>query len=546
MTSASRILRSEKGALSLIILILLLLGIAVGVYLVTSKNNFFTQFFPKAGGGVGVFWVDDQGDETLESTTDTTLRVRLAPPWPYANVIVDDPVESAEAELDEKLDSQTSTKDKKIKMIRIKGRFIFPKGVRADKLPDPPTIFSICTDAKVVYSKDRRKFAFEVPEKSSFCVQASNPKGYVALAINAKQGPSSFYIDQVAGIDCSKKKVSCDTKEELYDLANDKKYDFLFNKAAPPTPSPTPEEVKTIKVVIAENPNFSTNVVELTHFNLGSNIIDYPFSDPTPGTKLVYAKFIANSGEEQVFSDSVDLVTIPSPTPTPVTYPFSINKNSVEDTIDRSISTLGPGIIITNNSDSTIGVVITNNSNTAGVGLNGGSTAILPGKPLIVESTANNNSIPDGVYTGESLIRYSVNNGPYQDGPTIPFSITVLGGSVSPSPTSTPTSTPTGRFVQVTYPNGGENLNVGDKVKITWDANDIDSCWIAYSFGPGSTNWIITGLPCTNTRSYEWTVNVGNMLLGTQKQVKIKIIAYKTGVGSVQDESDDFFTVVNP
>lgn len=110
-----------------------------------------------------------------------------------------------------------------------------------------------------------------------------------------------------------------------------------------------------------------------------------------------------------------------------------------------------------------------------------------------------------------------------------------------PSPTPSPTATPATRSIKISYPNGGETFKVGDKVRITWTSTKIDKVSLGYSFGFGSLNPITSGT-IPNQGYYDWTVNIGNT---TNTKVKIDIIGYETGVGSVTDQSDNFFTV-NP
>lgn len=120
----------------------------------------------------------------------------------------------------------------------------------------------------------------------------------------------------------------------------------------------------------------------------------------------------------------------------------------------------------------------------------------------------------------------------------------------TPTPAPTPTATPVNvgigttapeRSIKITYPNGGEVFNVGDKVRITWTSNKIDQVSLGYSFGPGSLNPITSTL-IANQNYYDWVVNIGNT---ANTQVIIDVTGYETGVGSVNDQSDNFFTV-NP
>ena len=130
------------------------------------------------------------------------------------------------------------------------------------------------------------------------------------------------------------------------------------------------------------------------------------------------------------------------------------------------------------------------------------------------------------------------------------LSATVLVGPfVTSTPTLTPTSTSTSTvtstptptiWLTVTSPNGGEILQVGNTYRITWaSSQNIDKVSIMYKRDPSHGNWIATNIP--NTGYFDWTVFVGNT---TNTQYQIEIIGYDTGVGSVKDISDAYFTVL--
>jgi hypothetical protein len=111
--------------------------------------------------------------------------------------------------------------------------------------------------------------------------------------------------------------------------------------------------------------------------------------------------------------------------------------------------------------------------------------------------------------------------------------------SVTVTPTHTP---PSSMFVQVTDPNGGEILNVGNTHRITWDSTpDIDKVSLGYKSCDSCLDWIATNIP--NTGYYDWNVFVGTPL---NTQYKIYIIGYDTGTGSISDTSDEYFTVLQP
>lgn len=118
---------------------------------------------------------------------------------------------------------------------------------------------------------------------------------------------------------------------------------------------------------------------------------------------------------------------LPNPTISPSTtsQPITVNKTSINDTIQRSVSSFGQGITITNNTNSTIGFVINIKSGQNGVGIRPISSAILAGGTTLVESFIDTQK-PNGVYIGENIIRYSMNGGSYIDGPTVAYTINLV------------------------------------------------------------------------------------------------------------------------
>jgi predicted outer membrane repeat protein len=119
-------------------------------------------------------------------------------------------------------------------------------------------------------------------------------------------------------------------------------------------------------------------------------------------------------------------------------------------------------------------------------------------------------------------------------------------GTPLPNPTDTPTSipsaTPSTMYIQILQPNGGEILTPGTTYRISWNSSpDIDKVSLGYKSCDSCLNWIATNIP--NAGFYDWNVSVGNT---TNTQFKIDITGYHTGVGSVVDRSDDYFTVLQP
>lgn len=100
--------------------------------------------------------------------------------------------------------------------------------------------------------------------------------------------------------------------------------------------------------------------------------------------------------------------------------------------------------------------------------------------------------------------------------------------------------------ITLTSPNGGEALQGGNAYQITWEQKGIDSVHLDWSTGPSSGNSIAWNLkvdPQARTGSYTWTIPPEFNLFEKYPQFKIKVTAYKTGVGSASDESDNSFTI---
>jgi hypothetical protein len=95
--------------------------------------------------------------------------------------------------------------------------------------------------------------------------------------------------------------------------------------------------------------------------------------------------------------------------------------------------------------------------------------------------------------------------------------------------------------VEVTDPNGGEVLHVGDMFEITWTAADdggVDSVTIVYSVDSGATypDTIATGEP--NDSSYMWLVPDD-----PSSSCKVKVVAYDPSMNAGEDESDAVFAI---
>ena len=62
-----------------------------------------------------------------------------------------------------------------------------------------------------------------------------------------------------------------------------------------------------------------------------------------------------------------------------------------------------------------------------------------------------------------------------------------------------------GTTVTLIYPNGGENLKVGDQVHIQWSSSGATAHRVQYSLDGSSYTPIVTGLS-GSARDYLWTI----------------------------------------
>lgn len=84
-----------------------------------------------------------------------------------------------------------------------------------------------------------------------------------------------------------------------------------------PAPPASTAPVTTVKVKLAEDPNFTSNYIEAS---FSAQAVTYTFTNSNPGTKTLYAKFVASDGREQnanPYPVTISLIA-PSPSPSPV------------------------------------------------------------------------------------------------------------------------------------------------------------------------------------------------------------------------------------
>lgn len=119
--------------------------------------------------------------------------------------------------------------------------------------------------------------------------------------------------------------------------------------------------------------------------------------------------------------------------------------------------------------------------------------------------------------------------------------------SPSPSGSGAPITSPENPnpSIKITSPNGGETFNNGDPIRITWEQSNAKACLFAYSNNAIDSS--VFSSADLSKNYLDWTVQIENMAPGASVQAKVKVSCYdSTGHYGAQDESDNFFTVVNP
>ncbi len=111
------------------------------------------------------------------------------------------------------------------------------------------------------------------------------------------------------------------------------------------------------------------------------------------------------------------------------------------------------------------------------------------------------------------------------------------------SPTSQAASpVPAGRYIKITSPNGGESYEVGSKLTINWEYNDLAQCVIKYMTEDGKESALFIPV---NPSQKTYQLAVLENYLGTLDSVKLKISmdCYSSSNNYEGDTSDGYFTV---
>lgn len=107
-----------------------------------------------------------------------------------------------------------------------------------------------------------------------------------------------------------------------------------------PTPSPTSTPETISMATLAEDANFTQNVITISPFTASPTYTNYTFSDSSVGTKTLFVKYTSNTGSEQTFNSSIQLVS-------------STNTTSAHFPIGLGFNDIVPRQLIRTNSDKT-------------------------------------------------------------------------------------------------------------------------------------------------------------------------------------------------
>lgn len=174
------------------------------------------------------------------------------------------------------------------------------------------------------------------------------------------------------------------------------------------------------------------------------------------------------------------------------------------------------------------------------------TASVTVNEPAAIVATITNNS--DGILPDTLIANVTGGCAPYTYtwnpvAPNVQSNIVSSYGSYTITITdcsgcnATASTTVAAGSITVTYPNGGENLVVGQNVLITWTSTGTSGLVMIEAYSSISFNWITLAASVANTGSYLF--NVPNVP-GTQGKIRISDVAN----ASIVDESDALFNIV--
>lgn len=278
---------NQRGALQIIIVLLLIGGIAATVFLAQK-----TQIFrPKATLATNISFVDDSGN-TITTTTSATVKLKVTSPEWFQPTASPTP---------------STTPSGKVS----------PCGNYGDVNSDMVVTLA---DADMVREAVNGRINFTSEQK----IRGDLDGNGEITSVDA------LYIRRyVSGADKTFKVCPTPTPKSKP------------TKEPKPTKKPRVKGestgVITMSVILAEDPNFTSNVKTV---NFTTDPIAYTFSTSNTGPKTLYAKFVASDGREQnanPFPVTITLVVNSSPSPKPcTTCDADIDNNGTVDIVDNS------------------------------------------------------------------------------------------------------------------------------------------------------------------------------------------------------------------
>ena len=131
--------------------------------------------------------------------------------------------------------------------------------------------------------------------------------------------------------------------------------------------------------------------------------------------------------------------------------------------------------------------------------------------------------IPEGIESNNCLVRITdVSNPAVNDESENPFRIVVEAVA----------------NIEITFPDGGDRLVVGDEVQIRWESPGVDEVRIYYSIHGEDGPWILISNKTSSTGIYNWAIPESAI----SDSCKIKIVDVADNAD--EDTSDDLFSIV--
>jgi predicted outer membrane repeat protein len=257
--------------------------------------------------------------------------------------------------------------------------------------------------------------------------------------------------------------------------------------------------------------------------------------------------------EWHTLSGSIDWVTVPSEQLYPTTGGLPATATPIPTDSPTETPTDTPTRTATNTRLPTLTFTATNTStNTATATNTRTNTATRTNTPTNTETVT---STPNNTETATATPTETPTNTPTNTPSETVTPTYTQTNTPSSTPTVTSTVTPiiTESWVDVTNPNGGEIMNIGDIYPITWETSpDVEwvyiLVWYEYTCTGCPSGWeeeSYEKYQVPNFGIYEWTVNIPNPL---NKHFKVSVEGFKTENGIDfaldRDFSDGPFTIL--